>query len=259
MHLKDFIVPDGSYYVAASKVISELNLNEGLQKLTSVIKKTSKTRVIWDNPNLDTTFTNYANSLLPSVTHKAYETNFFEIKRTQVQSLTTENSLLDLNQYSQKFGIKETTITDIDIIKDFMFSSFGVKFKLENEKTITLADDSKRTRIMEGLSLSLQNPLVKGYLIHTEDCVPCGFFALANLGDDVELHSVAGLSSYPPVAGVRKLQLIMAATLQIFEKDSDYTDCLTLTFSNSKEKVTQMYKDLGFLLSNTRKGLIFEI
>lgn len=259
MHIQDFLVPDGSYYIAINDANEDSTLESDLQNFAPTILQTSKTRMVWDNKQFDSSITNFADTLLPLATHKTYATNFFEIPRNSVKNLLETSQLLDLQKYSIKFNIKEAGLDQIEIIRDFMFESFGVKFKIENDKSITLADESKRKRISKSLELALSNPVLKGYLIYDQNDVPCGFFALANLGSDIQLHSVAGLSSYPKLEGVKKLQLIMAATLEVFSSDPNYNQAVKLTFSNSKEKVSQMYRDLGFKNSPTRKGLIIEI
>lgn len=259
MSIQDFLVPDGSYYIAINEDNSSSTLESALQDFAPAILETSKTRMVWDNKQFNTAITNFADTLLPIASHKPYATNFFEVPRNSLTELINHNEILNLNKYPQKFSVKETTSQDFETIKDFMFSSFGVKFKVIDEKTVSFADESKRKRILENLEKSLSSPILKAYLILDETNTPCGFFSLANLGQDLQLHSVAGLSSFPPIPGLKKLQLIMAAVLHTFDNHANYKDCIKLTFSNSKEKVSQMYKDLGFKLSQTRNGIITEL
>lgn len=257
MQIQPFLVPDGSYYVAINNAISKEDLEQDLNQLTTTILDTEKTRMTWDNLDFDLVVNNYADTLV-NASYKPYATNFFEVQKSSLINLTQKNSILDINKYETKFSIKNVGQSEIEIIQDFMFASFGVDFKVEEGKTVTTANSSKQARITSNLAKSLQNPDLKGYLVLDDKATPCGFFALINLGGDLELHSVAGLSSYPALVGVKKLQLIMSAVLDVFKNNPEYKDCTQLTFSNSKDKVAQMYKDLGFQLSPTRKGIIIE-
>jgi len=259
MQIHDFLVPDGSYYIAINEQTPDENLASDLQNFAPTILQTSKTRLVWDSKQQSSQIFEFADTLLPLAKHKSYETNFFEVPKNTVKTIVSNSDILNISKYSSEFVVKKAGFEEIEIIKDFMFESFGVKFKLENEKSVTIADESKRKRIAANLEKSLAEPNLKCYLIYDPSNTPCGCFAFYNMGQDVQLHSVAGLSSYPKIEGVKKLQLIMSATLSVFDNDENYSQATKLTFSNSKEKVSAMYRDLGFKNSLTRKGIIIEL
>jgi hypothetical protein len=240
-------------------------------QLTALIAENSYE--ILDQPkNIKVIYDNYeesevANALLtalPDVSLSPYSTTFFHLTKTEINNLVSQYNDLNWASYHDDFEINLYEDEDKKTLINLLLNSFAVNFaKDEKSKTIITDNESKQKYILNNFDTNIANPDMRTYIIRSKIGEIVGSFSLTRIAGEVQLSSVAGrfLDSGSQVAysGGKKLPLLSAAFVEIFEHDENYSDMETLSFSNSKSSVIKFYLDLGFDINTNRKGIMIEL
>lgn len=264
-HIKSFIVPDGSHYLAICKDVSKKTIFNEIQNFKLGFLNNPKTRITWDNSTLTGEILNALEKLTSDSNYqwkiKKYQTNFFKTLISELQETIQTYPEINWQNYQDNFfwrKLDNQNSDDIGLLRSFMLNSFGVDFKINSEGKIEpIANLSKQEKINNNLPKAYLNQDNQIYFIFDKNNLPAGCFTLIDICGDVQLNSVAGISGLESPK-VRKLPLLLAAVFNILELDTQFRNAQKLTFSNSKEKVSQIYKSLGIKKNLQRQGFFVE-
>lgn len=265
-HIKSFIVPDGSHYVAICQDASPNEILTNIGYLKTDIISHPKTRIVWDNSDLDGQILDSLQKLVSQLVEdrhiKEYQTNFFKVEISQIHNLLSSQPILDWQTYQNQFSWRRfnpKSSDDIEILKDFMLSSFGVDFKkTESGLVESVPNPVKQEKIQQNLTKSYTDNQNQIYLIFSKDSQAAGAFSLTDVCGDIQLNSVAGMSSQKTDLKVKKLPLILACVFDVVRCSEEFDTPQKLTFSNSKDKVSAIYSSFGISKNSERKGLFVQ-
>jgi hypothetical protein len=264
-HIKSFIVPDGSHYLAICSHTSKKDIFNEIPNFREDFLNSPKTRITWDDPTLADDILNTLEKLTADFDYprhiKKYQTNFFKTEISELRETIQNHPQISWQNYETEFFWRKFDAQnpdDIWLLRDFMLNSFGVDFKTNQEGMVEAApNETKRDKIIKNLSNAYLNTENQIYFVFDKNNLPAGCFTLIDVCGDIQLNSVAGISGLPSPK-VRKLPLILAAVFNVLELDAQFKNAQKLTFSNSKDKVSQIYTSLGIKRNLQRQGFFVE-
>jgi hypothetical protein len=257
-------VPDSAIFVVIKESLTKIDMKSFLEENQQILEF-PKLRFVFDIPEqkLDLIESIKLFCDLKQIKFKIldYNTNFFIATKADSQRLVEQNPTLNWTNYKSNFYYKIVSKEDLEvqkILKNFMLNSFGVDFVYENGRVLPKKNDQKQEKIENNFAKALANPNLEMVLVSKNNSDLVGCYALISLNKDLQLYSVAGMSTLK-MCVEKKLPILMSSLLSIFNNSKKYEHFEKLTLSNSKQKVSEIYKNLGLAKNNDRKGLILEI
>jgi hypothetical protein len=257
-------VPDSAVFVVIKENVTKSDLKYFLEENQQILEF-PKLRFVFDIPEIKPILVQTLKLFCDSKQIKSkildYNTNFFVATKVDSKRLTEQNPTINWLNYKSNFSYKIVSKEDLkaqEILKNFMLNSFGVDFVYENDKVLPKKNDQKQQKITNNFAEAFGNPSLEMILVSKNNSDLVGCYALAGLNKDLQLYSVAGMSSLK-MCVEKKLPILMSSLLSIFNNSKKYEHFEKLTLSNSKQKVSEIYKNLGLAKNYDRKGLILEI
>lgn len=252
-----FKSPDSSVYFYIKSENLKL-LETDLSFLLTKFSSQEKIRVLvrpdfsLKKQDLKSFFTDFFNKNNLDLKIQDYQTNFFSLKKSQAQTILDKLSL------SEKTGeleiIKVETELDLAIYQNFQLNSFGVRFNPVSKKIEV--DKTKQDKILTSFLTVSQQPNLELFLVKNSENQFLGGFSLVCLDKEIQLHSVAGLAKNIKLQQKSKLSGLVRASLEIFLNSNKYQKQDEITFTSSKTKIAEKYKDLGFQTDPKRFGFL---
>jgi hypothetical protein len=220
-------------------------------------------KVIYDDYN-KTEVESSLDVALPEVTLSPYSTTFFCVTKAEINNLVSQYNDLNWGSYRDDFTIDTYEVEDKEVLLNLLLNSFAVNFGKDSEgKTVISINEAKQKYILENFDINIANPDMKTFIIRSNSGEIVGSFSLTMIAGEVQLSAVAGRfldsGNYHGYQGGKKLPLLSAAFVETFEHDENYSEIVTLSFSNSKASVIKFYADLGFDINTRRKGVMIEL
>ncbi len=244
-------LPDGSEYLelilSPSQTLTEVQ--KELQKITE--QRQTVFRVITNSDEQEKAIANFQNS------HENYEiaqrnTTFFRLRKTDLDNFIEANKTTKI---TDDFQFSKINNAEKDILENYMFTSFGVKYSEKNGVKLFEPDQNRRQKISENLNVIQDSPNLKTYLVQHKNGQNVGVFSLLNISDlgEIQLHSVAAKSDLDnQYTQGNKMSILMGQLADILQKK----DFKYLSFSCSRPPVAQMYRDLHFEVDENRKCFV---
>ncbi len=187
-----------------------------------------------------------------------YSTNFFAVQMKDLEHNIFTSSELDWEKYRQEFAVIKIETNNsqmLSILSNFLTTSFAVD---HNKKSLTFGQvkESRKQSILDNLSINIHNKFIQTFLILTRSGDVVGCFSLANVLDECQLSNVAGLCTLPNNYSGKKLGVLCSAIVNEYYTNEFFSAAKSLTFSNSKETVANLYSNLGFEKNKNRTGWI---
>jgi hypothetical protein len=254
----------GSIFLTLSPELHRSQLTALIaENINQILDQPKNIKVIYDNYQ-EIDVMNSLETALPDVALSPYSTTFFYVTKTEINNLVSRYNDLNWASYRDDFDIDLYESEDKEIFINLLLNSFAVNFgKDESGKTVVTINESKQKYILDNFDINIANPDMQTYIIRSKVGEIVGSFSLTRIAGEVQLSAVAGRfvdsGSQIAYSGGKKLPLLSAAFVEVFEHNENYSDLETLSFSNSKPSVIKFYSDLGFDINTSRKGVMIEL
>ena len=248
--------PESSYFFIVPAQVKEDVLS---LELTKTINDWPRFRLFYDNPNHLPVINNAIKAAVEQsgakITIEDFNTNFFKLGIDELDGFLKAQADLDWNNYQGEFSYRHADLDspkDQEIVENFLLNSVGVTFEVQDGKTVAVVDANRQKHISATFVERLSNPMIKFYIVEVgEKLVGCFIAVYFNEFKEFYMNWVIGRSTFANMYSGSKLPILLAAVLHVF-KESGF---LSLTFNSRKEKVVQMYKQLGFKINPVRRAL----
>jgi hypothetical protein len=190
-----------------------------------------------------------------------YSTNFFAVQRKDLEHNIFASSELDWENYRQDFVVLKVEKENqqmMTILSNFLTTSFAVD---HNKKSPTFGQikEQRKQSILSRLAENMNNKFMQTFLILTRSGELVGCFSLTNVLNECQLTGVTGLCTLPNNYSGKKLGVLCGAIVNEYYTNEFFSAAESLTFSNSKKPVANLYSNLGFEKNKNRTGWILEI
>lgn len=228
-----------------------------------ILARNNKIKVIFDTYNitdiqsiLGEVFVNKQINSKNNIKIESYNSNFFQIQKTQQSNILNLNTQLNWQNYESEFLTEEISPQNIDqiaIIHNLLINSFGITTNQEkNQKKIDY--------INQNLGQDINNPDMLSFLVKDYSNNIVGCYSLTAIGIEAQLSAVAGRSTLTnSYKNGKKLPVLSASMIHQFETHLHFKQYKNLTLSNSKQPVAKFYSDLGIPTHPTRQGLLINL
>jgi len=264
--VKAFYVIDGAIYIYISKNMPTSEVFGELKELGNLFVQNPKVRLViegHDENDIGLVLEKLSTELKLKVKISDYKTNFFGLNKQEVSRLSQAyfSQQLQISNFKDSFSFKEVdknNSQELNIVENFIQNSFGVDFVAEGDRFLAVPSISKMQRISSNFSKGIGEVNSKMFLIKTKTQELVGCYALVNVDNDIQLESVCGLSTLENIYQGKKLPVLMGSVLEVLNTHQAYEDFESFSFTNSKEKVSTLYKSLNFKINKNRFGFMVE-
>ena len=245
------------------------NLEQIIWDLETLLVNNKKIRILWDEPTVPEeinceliireNLTKLKQEKLPNLVISDYKTVFYLLNKKDVTNKITDYPIVNWQNYSdfqcQKISPNSS---EIDIVENFFLNSNGSVFLRESGKTQIKPNQQMQEEILKQLPTALQSLTNSIFLVSSKSQSNyVGAFSLLRVNfNEIQLHYTSGISTLKNFYDGKKMPILMAAMLDLFQNNELYKDVQLLTFSNKDPIVSQLYQSLGFEIFPNRKCLI---
>ncbi len=254
-------IPSGLSLDRIVELINDLEAN--------LLGQNTKIKVVFDaytSADITRCFEIIAQARELNITIEPYDSHFFSISRDEANSLV--NSDMRFWEFGQEFITFQVlpNSDDYGVIKQLLIDSYGVYFQREPKAIIPRPD--KIAFFENNLERLLADELINCFVVKSKVGEIVGTYCLSALSYDnnskpwkeVQLTAVAGrYTGNNNFTKTKKLPLICTSLVREFANNPIFADFDTLTLSNSKKPVAQMYTDYGFERNVHRQGIIVSV
>ena len=252
-----------TYYLSLPSNLDSQSLVQIIWNLKDLLQNNKKIRILWDTstefePIIKKTLEKLKDEKLPNLNIQDYKTVFYSLKRENLVKHLEEYSSVNWQNYSE-FDYQKAAPNSkhIDILENFFLTSNGSDFVQLNGKTEIRPNLEMQKEILKQLPIALQSPTNSMFLVQKNLQQYVGAFSLLQVNsEEIQLHYTSGKSTLENIYSGKKMPILMAAMLDLFQNSPIYKNIQILTFSNKDPMVSKLYQSLGFEILATRKCLI---
>jgi hypothetical protein len=240
-------------YVVLPDKLTKSDLNETIHTLDDIRlssrashsrdlfnKPNLKIRILYDNPEYELIiFKELAK--YDTIKYNLYSTNYFSLTKSDITSFKNSVNISDI----QIIPVLDPESVEYTVLENFLSTSHGVTVRSVDGITEFVSDEKEveiRSRQLSQVILTMTNEL---YLVkYHGKWVGC--FDLVKVNhQEYQLHGVSGMSTLADTYLGKKLPILTAAMISILQNTSEPFKILTM--SNNNDKVSELYRQCGFL------------
>jgi hypothetical protein len=249
----------GSHFVTLPSGLNTTQTELFLSSKENLWNSNQTSKLVFDNyeiDNIELIIDKIARDKKLHVEIKDYNSNFFALTRKEAAQWLTKNPF-------DGFEIEQITKNnkpDIEIVKNLLISSFAVKISKNSDgQTIFEPKEERENLILNNFDNVFDQAGLFTYLLKSETGQIVGSYSLYNVENEVQLSAVAGRTTLENGFKGKKLLPLCQAMIWSFLNEPKFATLDSLTLSNSKAPVAQLYSDLGYSKNSNRKGLLIRI